>query len=95
VQRIRGSFAGTFPMETDVPPYSGPALFMLGRQDSSTGYRDAWRILEHYRRATFVVLDRAGHNAQIEQPALFAALVHEWLDRVEEIGPGCQDSDSA
>jgi pimeloyl-ACP methyl ester carboxylesterase len=84
VRRIRDSFAGTFPMEQDVPPYPGPALILLGRQDSSTGYRDAWRILEHYPRATFAVLDRAGHNAQIEQPALFTALVHEWLDRVEE-----------
>ena len=84
VQRIRDSFAGTFAREQGVPPYPGPALFLLGRQDSSTGYRDAWRILEHYPRATFAVLDRAGHNAQIEQPALFTALVHEWLDRVEE-----------
>jgi pimeloyl-ACP methyl ester carboxylesterase len=68
----------------EAAPYSGPTLFFLGRQDSDTGYRDAWRILEHYPRATFAALDRAGHNAQIEQPALFAALVHEWLDRVEE-----------
>jgi pimeloyl-ACP methyl ester carboxylesterase len=84
VARIRGGFAGTFPMEDGASPYPGPVLFFLGRQDSSTGYRDAWRILGHYPRATFAVLDRAGHNAQIEQPALFAALVHEWLDRVEE-----------
>lgn len=84
VERIRASFAGTFPMEAGAPKYSGPTLFFLGRQDSSTGFRDAWRILEHYPRATFAVLDRAGHNAQIEQPAVFDALVHEWLDRVEE-----------
>jgi pimeloyl-ACP methyl ester carboxylesterase len=83
-QRIQGSYTGTFPLEADAPPYSGPTLFFLGRQDSSTGYRDAWHLLEHYPRATFAVLDRAGHNAQIEQPALFTALIHEWLDRIEE-----------
>lgn len=83
IQRIRGSFAGTFPMETGTP-YPGPTVFFLGRQDASTGYRDAWQILEHYPRATFAVLDRAGHNAQIEQPTLFTALIHEWLDRIEE-----------
>jgi pimeloyl-ACP methyl ester carboxylesterase len=27
------------------------------------------------------VLDVAGHNLQFEQPALFDALVSEWLDR--------------
>jgi hypothetical protein len=48
------------------------------------GYRDAWTILERYPRATFAVLDRAGHNLAIEQERLFAALVGEWLDRVEE-----------
>jgi pimeloyl-ACP methyl ester carboxylesterase len=84
VARIEGDYAGTFTMESGSPPYPGPVLFFLGRQDATTGYRDAWRILEHYPRATFAVLDRAGHNAQIEQPALFAALVDEWLDRVEE-----------
>jgi len=30
------------------------------------------------------VLDRAGHNLQIEQEDLFNALVNEWLDRVED-----------
>jgi pimeloyl-ACP methyl ester carboxylesterase len=84
VDRIRGAFAGTFPLEATDRPYPGPTLFFLGRQDSSTGYRDPWRILEHYPRATFAVLDRAGHNAQIEQPALFTALVSDWLDRVEQ-----------
>ena len=46
--------------------------------------RDLWRVLERCPRATFAVLDRAGHNVQIEQQAVFEALVHEWLDRVDE-----------
>jgi pimeloyl-ACP methyl ester carboxylesterase len=82
--RIAANYAGTFPLEPGGGTYRGPALFVLGRQDSVTGYRDAWRILEHYPRATLAVLDRAGHVAQIEQPALFAALASEWLDRIEE-----------
>lgn len=57
---------------------------LVGRQDHGVGCRDAWRILENYPRATFAVLDRAGHALQIEQPRLFDALVEEWLDRVEE-----------
>jgi pimeloyl-ACP methyl ester carboxylesterase len=60
-----------------------PTLMLLGQQDTSTGYRDAWPILEQYPRATFAVLDKAGHNLQIEQADLFTAFVSEWLDRVE------------
>lgn len=64
-------------------PFSKPVLILTGRQDSSVGYRDAWNIVENYPRGTFVVLDMAGHNLQIEQETLFNALVNEWLDRVE------------
>lgn len=64
-----------------------PTVIMTGRQDSSTGYRDTWALLEHYPRASFAVLDRAGHNLQIEQPQLFHTITGEWLDRLEESLP--------
>lgn len=64
--------------------FTKPALFLLGRQDSSVGYKDAWNILDNYPRAAFAVLDMAGHNLQIEQGRLFNSLVNEWLTRVEE-----------
>lgn len=64
--------------------YEKPTLMLLGRQDSSVGYKDAWSILDNFPRATFCVLDRAGHNLQIEQDELFESLVNEWLVRVNE-----------
>jgi pimeloyl-ACP methyl ester carboxylesterase len=79
-----------FSFDVDAPPepFPGPALILAGRQDDSVGYRDAWEILENYPRGTFAVLDRAGHLLEIEQQALFQALVGEWLDRVEEYAIG-------
>lgn len=65
-------------------PFPKPALILAGRQDDVVGYEDQWALLPHYPRATFAVLDVAGHNLQFEQPALFDALVTEWLDRVAE-----------
>jgi len=62
--------------------FDKPAVIILGRQDSSVGYKDAWSILDNYPRATFAVLDKAGHNLQIEQVGLFNSLVNEWLERV-------------
>jgi pimeloyl-ACP methyl ester carboxylesterase len=80
------SQAYAFSFDVDGPSvrFEKPTLMVLGRQDGMVGYRDAWTILERYPRATFAVLDRAGHNLAIEQERLFAALVGEWLDRVEE-----------
>lgn len=80
------SLGYAFSVDVDAlpAPFEKPTLILAGRQDGLVGYRDAWEILENYPRATFAVLDRAGHNLPIEQDELFAALVGEWFDRVEE-----------
>jgi pimeloyl-ACP methyl ester carboxylesterase len=65
-------------------PFPAPALFVTGRQDHIVGYGKAWSTLDDFPRATFVVLDRAGHLLDVEQIALQHALVSEWLDRVDE-----------
>ena len=65
-------------------PNRCPTLLVTGRQDSTVGYARAWDLFERYPRATFAVLDRAGHALPHEQPELLRALVSEWLDRVRE-----------
>ena len=73
---------GTAPEQ--VPAYANPTLILAGRQDATVGYTGSWRLLEHYPRATFAVLDRAGHGLPHEQVGLLGALLAEWLDRVGE-----------
>lgn len=65
-------------------PFTRPVLILAGRQDSAVGWADSYRLLDHYPRATFAVLDRAGHALAHEQGALLIALLAEWLDRVNE-----------
>lgn len=81
---------GPFSFDVDRLPaaFGSPTLILTGRQDHICGYRDAWNLLDNYPRATFVVLDRAGHFVNIEQDTLCHALISEWLDRVEEYTPG-------
>jgi pimeloyl-ACP methyl ester carboxylesterase len=78
--------AGPFSFDVDTPPapFGGPTLILTARQDHLCGYQDAWDLLDNYPRATFAVLDRAGHFVNIEQDVLCQALMREWLDRVEE-----------
>jgi pimeloyl-ACP methyl ester carboxylesterase len=68
------------PLQT---PFPGPTLFLAGRQDNVVGWADAIRLLDSFPRATYAVLDRAGHAVRAEQNVLFQALVSEWLDRLE------------
>ena len=80
--------AGPASFEVAPPaPFGGPTLIITARQDQIVGYRDAWDLLDNYPRATFAVLDRAGHFVNIEQHVLCQALMREWLDRVEEWAP--------
>jgi pimeloyl-ACP methyl ester carboxylesterase len=83
VERIAAHYAFATDLDRDGEPFLGPSLIVAGRQDSTVGYRDAVGILDRFPRATFVVLDAAGHNLQGERPHVLDALVDDWLDRVE------------
>jgi pimeloyl-ACP methyl ester carboxylesterase len=76
-------YAFSFDVDNVPEPFTGPSLIITGRQDAVVGYRDAWNIVEKYPRATFVVLDRAGHMLE-EKAGLVSVFINEWLDRVEE-----------
>ena len=73
----------SFEVDKLLKIYENPTLFLLGRQDLTVGYHDAWKIIEKYPSATFAILDQAGHNLQIEKANLFNPLVNDWLDRIE------------
>lgn len=74
------------PADASRAKVDAPALIIAGRQDASVGYRDAWRLVERYPRASYVALDRAEHGFPIDPAnrALFEALVLDWLSRVDE-----------
>jgi pimeloyl-ACP methyl ester carboxylesterase len=87
LERIRRNGYGfTFDIDANSPPFEHPTLIITGRQDHVVGFQDAWRLIDNYPRATFAVLDMAGHNLQIERSNVFEALVNDWLDRLES-GP--------
>jgi len=81
LEKIQQSYGFSFAV--DEKSFDKPSLFLLGKQDSVVGYKDALSLLEKFPRASFAILDRAGHNLQIEQPELFTELMSELLNRVE------------
>lgn len=81
------AYAFSFDVDNTYESFDKPTLFILGRQDSNVGYHDAVNIIEKFPRATYAILDKAGHVAQIEQEKLFNYLTHDWLDRIEDFHP--------
>ncbi|KZL90935.1 alpha/beta fold hydrolase [Clostridium magnum] len=80
----KNGYSFSFDVDKLEKKFNKPMLMTLEKQDSGVGYKDAWDILGNFPRATFAVLDRAGHNLQIEQNEVFNCLVNEWLRRVED-----------
>jgi pimeloyl-ACP methyl ester carboxylesterase len=84
----------TYGLATDPAAHlDAPTLIVTGRQDTTTGYGDAWSLLDDYPRATYAVLDRADHDLPIQNHALYRALVSDWLTRVEEMADATWTTD--
>ncbi|MBU3174903.1 alpha/beta hydrolase [Clostridium estertheticum] len=67
----QNGYAFSFKVDKLNNKFNKPVLILLGKQDDCAGYKDSWSILENFKRATFAVLDMAGHNLQIGQPKVF------------------------
>lgn len=85
INQLEKSYGFSFAVDQTIRglDFDKPALFLCGRQDACVGYEDLWRLLKDYKRATFSVLDAAGHNLQMEQVVLFQELVENWLLRTK------------
>lgn len=83
IQRISSNYTLRAEPESRFANFQGPTLILSGRQDHVVGYQDQVALAGSYTQATVAVLDRAGHNAHLDQPELTAALLGEWMERVE------------
>lgn len=73
----------------DVPevvsvPFDAPTVIVTGRRDQVVGYVDQFGLVDHYRAATYVALDGAGHNVHLDQPTAVAGIVRDWARRVRD-----------
>jgi pimeloyl-ACP methyl ester carboxylesterase len=83
VDRISANYSLDHEPEDAHPePFTPPTLHITGRQDDVVGYADAWSRIDHYPRASFAVLDAAGHNLLFEHLDLCSALITDWLRRI-------------
>src|SRR5207247_10808786 len=82
--RIQAAVSTYSLSENPAARFDGPTLIVTGRQDTITGYADAWSILDDYPRATYAVLDQQDHGLPVRRHAVYRALVADWRDRMEE-----------
>ena len=80
--RIASAFEFSFDLRGPDAVFEKPSLIISGRQDAIAGYEDAIDSLPTYPRATYALLDTAGHSLAWERPDLFNALARDWLQRL-------------
>ena len=74
---LEGSFS--FDPDDLNEPCTTPCLIIAAKQDTEVGYKDQFDLMEKYTNATYLEVERAGHNLQIEQPEIFESTVKNWL----------------
>ena len=86
IEKLRENYSFTFNVDEEIKKinFSKPSLFIDFRQDNAVVYHDLYNLLEDYPRASFIILDTAGHNLQIEQEEVFNSLFLNWLERIEK-----------
>lgn len=82
--RIQDRFEFSFEAEMNATTFDKPSLIISGRQDSIAGHEDALASISNYSKATYALLDCAGHSLSWERPELFKALMLDWLKRMEQ-----------
>ena len=81
--RLSASYADAYTPEREHHAgFTAPSLHVFGRQDHVVGFEDGLAHVGYYARGSFVVLDGAGHNLQLERPQAVGELMRDWLDRI-------------
>jgi len=62
--------------------FTKPITVLVGKQDESVGYEDAWNILKHLPKLTYCCLNGAGHLMQMEKPKAFEFIFKNWIESV-------------
>lgn len=82
VRMLKNNYSVSFDVDHIDRPYEMPALIICGRQDSVVGYKDAFGILNNYKRCDYHVIDGAGHNVHFEREKLFNEIIVEWFNKL-------------
>lgn len=73
-----------FKEAIDTEIFDGFAFFVAGRQDNVAGYKDIDSILPMFPDHQLYILDRAGHQLQIDRENLFSVFFGNWIGIVKE-----------
>lgn len=77
---LKGSFSFDVEKTLEKIRFRGPVLILTARYDTAVGYADQFEWINIFPHSTYVMVDGAGHNVNIDQPEMFNNAVSGWLN---------------
>ncbi len=77
---LKGRFSFDVEAALKKRRFAEPVLILTGKYDTAVGYEAQFDWLSYFPKATYAVLDGAGHNIHIDQPELFGHTAAGWIE---------------
>lgn len=76
-------YKASFDVDENCECFYKPVMILAGKQDSVVGYEDPFKLSQKYKRASYGVIDGAGHGLHLEKEEAFSAYFRVWLSEIE------------
>jgi pimeloyl-ACP methyl ester carboxylesterase len=80
-------YKASFDVDENSDTFNQTVMIVAGKQDSIVGYEDQFKLSQKYKRASYAVIDGAGHGLHLEKEEAFSSYFRMWLSEIEMSGP--------
>lgn len=79
-------YRASFDVDENSDTFNKSVMIVAGKQDSVVGYEDQFKLSQKYKRASYAVIDGAGHGLHLEKEEEFSSSFRMWLSEIEKSG---------
>lgn len=79
--KLKGSFSFDINKMLIKNHFNQPVLLLTAKYDLAVGYKEQYKWLDIFQKASYFVIDGAGHNMHIDQPVIFDRIVRGYIEQ--------------
>lgn len=78
-------YGATYDVDEHCMHFNKPVMILAGKQDSVVGYEDQFKLSLRYKRASYSVIDGAGHGLHFDKEEAFNHNFELWLSDILKV----------
>ena len=79
----QNGYQASFNVDEHAQTIDIPLWIVAGKQDSIVGYEDQFKLSQQYKRASYYLVDGAGHGLHYEREHIFNQLFKLWISQMK------------